>query len=187
MLLCNYPGCTREALAGCRYCRFCQKKGTLRDYRRQSSLHAAALSARAVDPNPVDLLLAFCAPSEREFTHTYAIGVHGAVKFGQSTRIPSRLEALQIGSHRRLRVLGEIHSSRSLALYIHSALRTHLIRGEWFRLDEASRGVIRSMRANDLPSLCRLLSEMISLTDKKVMTQVARHTVAIHEMGPVLV
>jgi len=87
----------------------------------------------------------------------YAIGLSGAVKFGSTTNLRKRLEAIQISHHRRLRVLGSIRAEQELENLIHFLLRRYRIRGEWFRLCGETRHVVRLMRSDDLGSLCSYL------------------------------
>lgn len=164
---CEYFGCTRQALPYSKYCQFCQKKGAKRDYVRQSIEHVSAIRLRRVkteeEIEPWKLLLAQCQPcnNQRYDTNTYAIGVHRYVKFGQSRNLQGRLMNLQIGNPHRLRVLASVRCSFEMEHHIHSALKTHVYRGDWFHLNSVTRQFIELMRLQDLKGICQQITHLI--------------------------
>jgi len=190
--VCQFDGCTREALSGSRYCRFCQRKGSERDYREQSRLHQQAVHARLERdscPHPWKILLGYCQPYDEIHrygrTYTYAIGVHRYVKFGQALNVKGRLMNLQIANPHRLRVLGAITSSRELERHLHHALRDHLWRGDWFKLNPATRHIIRLMNANDLPGICQRMSVWMTQKHRVGLVEAFRNRLHVYEQGSV--
>jgi hypothetical protein len=194
MTICQFDGCTRELLPGSRYCRFCQRKGTRRDYQQQSLLHTAAVQSRqkreTATPEPWEILLGYCDPFDvgaRGATYTYAIGLYKYVKFGQAIDVTGRLMTLQIANPHRLRILGKIASSRELEHHLHDALREHVYRGEWFKLNDTTREFIRLMRADDLEGVCKKASMLISAKMSNALVHSHRYQMMVNEQGPVLV
>jgi Meiotically up-regulated gene 113 len=192
---CQFDDCTREILPGSRYCRFCQRKGSERDYREQALAHKQAIKARcereSAAPEPWKLLLGYCQPYDEVErygrTYTYAIGIHKYVKFGQALSVDGRLMTLQIANPRRLRVLGKISSSRELEHHLHHSLRDHCHRGEWFKLDDTTREFIRLMNANDLVGICKRMSVLMTQKHGICLVEAFSARMYHYEQGTVIV
>jgi hypothetical protein len=67
------------------------------------------------------------------FVYFIQSGDRGAIKIGYSRRAGVRLSQLQAGSPVRLYLLCAIPGGPALERCLHSGLRRHRIRGEWFR------------------------------------------------------
>lgn len=67
-------------------------------------------------------------------TFVYAISDGLAIKFGSAWDVQKRLESLQIGNPRKLRVLAQSLVARGTEPAIHKALYYQRLRGEWFRI-----------------------------------------------------
>jgi hypothetical protein len=87
-----------------------------------------------------------------EPTYVYAVvdSDANAVKFGRSKKPWSRKFSLQTGSTAPLHLFGFCFERPDFnEKSIHLAMAEHRIRGEWFRLNNATRAVIDQMRATD--------------------------------------
>jgi hypothetical protein len=96
-----------------------------------------------------------CDPSSDHWAYVYAIGQLGAVRIGASRDIEKRRYALQCSNPRRLRVLGFIRSTYFLEEGLHRKLEAEWIRGEWFRMSDRVRSIIRLMNTDNLTALIR--------------------------------
>jgi hypothetical protein len=105
--------------------------------------------------------LSLCRPTADDWVYTYAVAVSGAVKFGSSSNVASRLSHIQISCPQKIHLLARMRSSRNLESFIHFGLRDLRIRGEWFRLRGAARDVVRAMMRDDLMAVCNVLTRNI--------------------------
>jgi hypothetical protein len=107
------------------------------------------------------------SPYENHYGVVYFIGNEdsGPVKIGfTSNEEPSgRLQALQTASPVKLQILGYINGSIKVENKIHSFLRLHRLRGEWFERDAA-------------------LSILNHLTPKSIFTQLSEEDVFTQEI-----
>jgi hypothetical protein len=100
----------------------------------------------------------FVKPTGEYYTYIYAIGLRGAVKLGQGANVERRLCQLQIGNHRKLRILGRIFAPSELENVLRTHLSKYYIRGEWFRLEGKVREVILCMRSNNLDRIYEVIA-----------------------------
>jgi hypothetical protein len=68
------------------------------------------------------------------------------VKFGKADKIKRRLINLQVSSPHELRVIAQADWPDSAEALIHALLRQSRVRGEWFRLDKPTIGILGLMR-----------------------------------------
>lgn len=164
---CTYLGCFSAPLTGSKYCRAHLSKGSLETYREDSLAHAEEIRCRPKaarlfwDGIPDWKILHTLSKPNKNSSMSYAIGLHRVVKVGYGSPA-TRLMTLQIGNHRRLRLLANIRSQPCLERFIHKALFPYRIRGEWFRIEDDVRTIIRAMNRGSLKSLCQILSAQIS-------------------------
>lgn len=178
--LCASQGCIARPMAGSAYCRPCARKASLEEYRKISAGHAAIVDSRLTGAEavfagvePWEILFCLSEIEESRSAYTYVIGFHKTVKIGYGSPL-SRLCTLQIGNPRKLRVLASIESSPRLERFLHRAFKGVRIRGEWFRMTDQMRELIKNIRANNLEAVCKTMAEMISSSDKKFFPRLKR-------------
>lgn len=73
-------------------------------------------------------------------------GASGPIKIGTAENVVSRLSQLQTGSPEQLRLLLRIRGGYAVERMIHTQLREHRIRGEWFNAARDVIGLIEELR-----------------------------------------
>lgn len=64
-------------------------------------------------------------------------GTDGPVKIGVTSNIMKRMDALQVGHHEQLILLGSVAGGYEVEKHWHTRWSAHHIRGEWFKPDDA--------------------------------------------------
>lgn len=74
-------------------------------------------------------------PKRGKRGHIYFImaGARGPIKIGFSLKSASRMNALQISHHRKLRVIAAMHGTQKTEKELHQRFEKLRVRGEWFR------------------------------------------------------
>jgi hypothetical protein len=81
--------------------------------------------------------------TQSSFVYFIAATRLNAVKVGVTNNLRKRLTSLQTGCPEELTLLASLPGNERHEKYVKDALMTHRIRGEWFRLNGATRELIQ--------------------------------------------